>query len=113
VRVRAVLPNPHGRLAPGLFARVRLDLGEPRDALLVDERAVASGAGGRMVLVVGDDNTVEARPVVLGATPEPGKRVVLSGLTSSDRVIMKGMARPGMKVSPVASITTSAEGGKS
>ncbi|MFC4173284.1 efflux RND transporter periplasmic adaptor subunit [Microvirga sp. GCM10011540] len=112
VRVRAVLPNPHGRLAPGLFARVRLDLGEPRDVLLVDERAVAAGAGGRMVLVVGDDNTVEARPVVLGATPEPGKRVVLSGLSPNERVILKGLAGPGMKVSPVASVTASAEGGK-
>jgi len=65
-----------------------------------------------MVLVVGDDNTVEARSVVLGATPEPGKRIVLSGLTPTDRVIMKGMARPGMKVSPVASVIASAEGGK-
>jgi len=44
VRVRAVLPNPHGRLAPGLFARVRLDLGEPRDTLLIDERAMAARA---------------------------------------------------------------------
>jgi gold/copper resistance efflux system membrane fusion protein len=112
VRVRAILPNPHGRLAPGLFARVRLDLGEPRDVLLVDERAVAAGAGGRMVLVVGNDNTVEARPVVLGATPEPGKRVVLSGLAPNERVILKGLAGPGMKVSPVASVTASAEGGK-
>lgn len=112
VRVRAVLPNPHGRLAPGLFARVRLDLGEPRDVLLVDERAVAAGAGGRMVLVVGNDNTVEARPVVLGATPEPGKRVVLSGLAPNERVILKGLAGPGMKVSPVASVTAAAEGGK-
>jgi len=113
VRVKAVLRNPGGTLVPGLFARVRMDLGAPRDVVLVDERAVASGAGGRMVLVVRDDDTVEARPVVLGATPEPGKRVVLSGLAPTERIVLKGLARPGMKVSPVASVTASAEGGKS
>lgn len=112
VRVKAVLRNPGGGLVPGLFARVRMDLGAPRDVVLVDERAVASGAGGRMVLVVRDDDTVEARPVVLGATPEPGKRVVLSGLAPTERIVLKGLARPGMKVSPVASVTASAEGGK-
>ncbi|HEX2137828.1 MAG TPA: efflux RND transporter periplasmic adaptor subunit [Microvirga sp.] len=110
VRVRAVLPNRDGSLAPGLFARVRLELGAARDAVVVDERAVAAGQGGRFVLVVGADDQVEARPVTLGATVEPGKRLVLSGLTPEDRVVLKGLARPGMKVSPIATVASAASG---
>lgn len=106
MRARAILPNPDGTLAPGLFARVRLELGGPREVLLVDEKAVAAGATGRLVLVVGQGDVVEARPITLGATPQPGKRVVLSGLDANDRIVMKGYARPGMKVSPVATVAS-------
>ena len=110
VRVRAVLPNRDGTLAPGLFARVRLELGAPREALVLDERAVAAGQGGRFVLVVGAGDQVEARPIRLGPTVEPGKRLVLSGLTPEDRVVLKGLARPGMKVSPIATLASADSG---
>jgi gold/copper resistance efflux system membrane fusion protein len=106
VRVRATLPNHTGTLAPGLFARVRLEFGTAQSALVIDERAVGTAQGGRFVLVVGPGDQVEAKAVALGDTVEPGKRVVLSGLAPDDRVILKGLARPGMKVSPIATVAS-------
>jgi gold/copper resistance efflux system membrane fusion protein len=106
VRFRAILPNPNGALMPGLFARVRLETSEPRPAVVIDERAVAANQAGRFVLVLGPSDTVEMRQVTLGPSPEAGKRVVVSGLSATDRVIMKGFARPGMKVSPVSTVAS-------
>ena len=55
------------------------------------------------MFVVKDDDTVEARPVVLGPLDE-GLRVVREGLKPEDRVIVDGLqrARVGAKVSPHA-----------
>ncbi|WP_312404610.1 efflux RND transporter periplasmic adaptor subunit [Brevundimonas sp.] len=99
VRARAVLANPGGRLAPGLFARVQLDTAAPRQAALIDDQAVGNDQGQTYVLVVGAGNKVEYRPVTLGPVID-GLRVVESGLQSTDIVILKGLVRPGMTVTP-------------
>ncbi len=99
IRARAVLPNPRGDLAPGLFARVRLDLGAPRPTILIDDRAVGSDQGKDYVLVVGKGNKAEYRPIEPGPV-SGGLRVVKSGLAPGDRIIIKGLVRPGMQVAP-------------
>ncbi|WP_164008675.1 efflux RND transporter periplasmic adaptor subunit [Pyxidicoccus trucidator] len=98
-RARAVLSNPDGRLTPGLFARVRLETGPARATVLIDEQAVGTDQQGRFVLVVRPDESLEQRRVELGAT-EGGLRSVLKGLAPGERIVLKGMARPGMKVAP-------------
>ncbi|MFP2905444.1 efflux RND transporter periplasmic adaptor subunit [Pyxidicoccus sp. 3LFB2] len=98
-RARAVLSNPDGRLTPGLFARVRLETGPARATVLIDEQAVGTDQQGRYVLVVRPDASLEQRRVELGAS-EGGLRTVLKGLTPGERIVLKGMARPGMTVSP-------------
>ncbi|MEW6729522.1 MAG: efflux RND transporter periplasmic adaptor subunit [Pseudomonadota bacterium] len=100
-QVRAVIDNPKGRLAPGLFARVLLATARRFDTVSVPSRAVGADQGRRFVLVVGADDTIEYRPVTLG--PEiGGRRPVLSGLAVGERVIVDGLqkARPGSKVAP-------------
>jgi hypothetical protein len=56
-----------------------------------------------MVMTVTADGTVVPKVVELGEL-DHGLRVVRSGLSASDRVIINGLvrARPGMKVTPVA-----------
>lgn len=103
IQGRAVFPNPDGVLTPGLFARVQL-LGEgPYDALLVPDQAVGTDQAQRVVFVVGADDVVTAKPVVLGRL-EGSLRVIRSGLQPDDRVVINGLqrARSGMKVKPVA-----------
>jgi gold/copper resistance efflux system membrane fusion protein len=98
-RVRAVLANKDGQLTPGMFTRVRIETGAPRDAILIRDEAIGTSAQGRHVLVVKPDGMVELRRVELGESID-GLRVIRSGLSAGERVILKGMARPGMKVTP-------------
>ena len=98
-RARAVLSNPGGKLTAGLFARVRLETGPSRQTVLIDEQAVGTDQQGRYVLVVKPDASLEQRRVELGAS-EGGLRTVRKGLAPGERIVLKGLARPGAKVTP-------------
>jgi RND family efflux transporter MFP subunit len=101
LRGRAVIPNKDLSILPGQFGRVRLIASAPYEALLVPDGAVATDQARKIVFVVKDDNTVEARPVILGPLDE-GLRVVREGLKPEDHVIVDGLqrARVGAKVTP-------------
>ena len=64
--VRGVLANADRALLPGYFARVRVPLGENKNATLVPDVALGADQGGRYVLVVNKDNVVEQRHVQTG-----------------------------------------------
>lgn len=99
IRARAVLTNSDGRLTPGLFARAKLATSAPRKTVLIDDQAVGTDQGRRYVLVLGTGGKAEYRPVELGAMNE-GLRVVTSGLSPGETIIIKGLVRPGMLVTP-------------
>jgi multidrug efflux system membrane fusion protein len=101
LRSRAVVPNKDLSILPGQFGRVRLIGSAPYEALLLPDTAIATDQSRKIVFVVKDDNTVEAKPVVLGPLDE-GLRVIREGLNAEDRVIVDGLqrARVGAKVSP-------------
>lgn len=110
VRARIAL-DAHDALLPGRYGQVRLELGRREDALLVAETAIGADQGGRYVLVVGDDDRVAYRPVVLGPRVD-GRRVVEQGLAPGERVVTSGLmaVRPGMAVAalPAAPDTVAA-----
>ena len=97
--VRASVPNPERALKPGLFVRVRLSMGQKYKAVLVAEQALVSDQDRKFVYVLGADDTVDARPVVVGGLRD-GLRVIEKGLRQGDRVILTGLQRlhPGTKV---------------
>src|SRR3954464_11851900 len=78
---------------------MRLSTGGAVPALLVPDAAVQTDQARKIVLVVEKDGSVAPRPVTLGPLID-GLRVVRSGLTTGDRVIISGtqMAMPGTKV---------------
>lgn len=118
IRARAVLANPDGRLTSGLFARVKLATSAPKETVLIDDQAVGTDQGRRYVLVLGAADKVEYRPVELGPMRE-GLRVVASGLNPGETIVIKGLVRPGMQVTPnriamapdERSVEASADGG--
>jgi RND family efflux transporter MFP subunit len=101
IRVRAVLSNPSGLLAPGLFVRVRVPVGEAAPGILVTERAIGTDQDRKYVLVVNEQNVVEYRSVKLGGLHD-GMRAVAEGLAAGEWVIVNGLqrARPGATVAP-------------
>jgi len=103
VAVRGVIPNPDRVLLPGYFVRVRVPFEQQQNALLVPDTALGSDQGGRYVLVVTTENTVEQRKVQIGQI-DGGLRVIEEGLKPDDRVIIAGLLRaiPGQKVDPQA-----------
>jgi len=99
--LRAVFSNPDGRIVPGLFARIRVPVGERHPAMLVDDRAVGTDQARKYVLTLTSTNTVAYRAVELGPEMD-GKRIVRSGLAAGDKIVVNGMqrVRPGMEVAP-------------
>jgi membrane fusion protein (multidrug efflux system) len=101
ITVRAVIPNPEGALKPGEYVRVIEFWPDIPGAILVPERAVQDEQGGNYVLVVAPGDTVEHRPVVVGAASS-GMLQITKGVAAGDRVIVDGVqkVRPGMRVQP-------------
>lgn len=98
-RIRGIFKNVDRTLASGLFVRIRVPIGKPYQALLIPERSLATDQSVKFVYVVGNDGMAERRKVELG-DQRGDLRIVKSGLTAGERVIVKGLQRvkPGQKV---------------
>ena len=101
IKGRAVFSNPNGELTPGLFVRLRLSDGGRHRGVLIRDRAVGTDLGKKFVYVVDDGGTVGYREVTLGPVVD-GFRVVQTGLSAGDRIVLNGLqrVRPGVKVVP-------------
>lgn len=106
LRVRGVFANPKPQQGPrafssGLFARIRLPLGEAHKAVLIPERAIGRDQGNPFVYVVGEENKIVYRRIKLGALHD-SLRVVLEGLAANEQIVVNGLqrVRPGVKVDP-------------
>lgn len=82
IQLRGVFPNPKAEgnlprlLAPGMFIRVRVPVGDQHSALVVPQAAIGRDQGRKYLLVVGDKGVVEYRPVELGEEQPGGMQVV-------------------------------------
>jgi RND family efflux transporter MFP subunit len=101
MRVRASFANPDFVLQPGLFGRVDISGSNTYRAVLVPDESIGSDQNERVVFVVGQDGTVSTKSVRLGPRLY-GYRVIRSGLTGDETIIVNGIlrARPGGKVTP-------------
>lgn len=102
IRGRVVFANADQFLTPGTFGRLRVFAGEG-DALLVPDSVIVSDQANKIVLTVGPENKIVPKPVTLGQTTR-GLRVIRTGLTPEDKVVIGGfanpMVRPGAAVTP-------------
>ncbi len=96
---RGVFDNAKNILIPGLFTRLRIPVGAPKQSLLVPETAISIDQVGPYVLLVDSGGAVVLRRITLGAA-QNGLRVAAEGLAATDRVIIDGLqnATPGRKV---------------
>lgn len=89
LEVRARLTNTDGRLRPGMFARVRVILGERANALLVPEEAIVPLGDDVFVYTVADGKASRVR-VKLGVRRE-SQVELLEGVKAGDQVVTAGM----------------------
>jgi RND family efflux transporter MFP subunit len=99
--LRGVLPNPDGKILPGLFTRVRVPLQLEKPALLVPQEALDRDQLGAHVLVVDEKNMVKRLSVKTGALVDH-LEVIEEGLAGNEWVIVKGHLRAivGKQVTP-------------
>ncbi len=92
VTLRAEVPNPGGRLLPGMYVRVRLAQAQAPKAVTLPQQAVTRSPQGDSVMVVDSDGKVSPRPVKLGGQQE-GQWVVMEGLAAGDQVMVDGFQK--------------------
>jgi len=93
--------NPKGTLVDGMYADVTLVLHQLKGALTVPIQAVTRNGNTASVLVVNPHDRIDSRQVQLGMEG-PNRVEVISGLTSTDRVVIGNASdfHPGEKVQP-------------
>lgn len=103
LRMRGVFPNPQRILSPGMFARIRVPIGAPHQAILIREAALVSDQGQKFLYVLNDRDEATYRRVQVGSLHDD-LRVIKSGLKEGERVVLDGLQRikPGDKVRPKA-----------
>lgn len=112
VTLRSVFPNPDLDLLPGGYVRVRLAQAVQPQGLSVAQRAILrDSAGVAKVLVVGTDDTISERTLVLGSA-QGDRWVVLEGLADGERVVVEGLqhVKPGdpVRIAPESTSSASA-----
>jgi membrane fusion protein (multidrug efflux system) len=101
LRLKARVPNPEGRLAPGMAVSLRLVVEELPDAIVLPQEAIVRQGTKHVIYVVDGDSTVHLREVALGQFFRDGVHVT-RGVAPGDVVVAAGhqKLRPGAPVQP-------------
>jgi membrane fusion protein, multidrug efflux system len=101
IRVAAIFPNPQNLLRPGMFSRVRAEMGVKKAALVIPQQAVTEIQGKYLVGVVSPENKVSIKQVKVGERFGP-LWVIEEGLAPGEKVVAEGTqkVREGVVVSP-------------
>ena len=99
VALRGLIPNPDGRLLPGMYVNVHLTIGTMNKAFRVPQAGLQRDNTGPYVLAVGAGDKVVQKRVVTDASVD-ADWIVTGGLSDGDRIIVSGVqnARPGAQV---------------
>ena len=92
LRVRAQFDNPKHVLRPGMFARIRVELGVLTNSILVPARALTELQGKNFVWVIGEDNKAVQRPVQVDR--QIGESFLIpEGLKAGERIVVEGLQK--------------------
>jgi len=92
LRMRAEFANPDKVLRPGMFARIRVELGVLTNSILVPARALTELQGKNFVWVIGEDNKAAQRPVQVER--QIGESFLIpEGLKAGERIVVEGLQK--------------------
>jgi len=102
VELRTVFPNPNNLILPGLFVTLIVETLQKEEMALIPQAAVQENQQGKFVLIVGLDNKVKQRHVVLGRRIN-AMWVAEKGVAIGEQVIIEGLqkVRAGVEVNGV------------
>jgi membrane fusion protein (multidrug efflux system) len=89
LRVKALIPNPDGRLRPGLFARASLGVELRHGLVMVPDDAVLQRSDGQVLFTVDGENRVRRMVVEIGVAHD-GLLEVRSGIAPGELVVRRG-----------------------
>jgi membrane fusion protein, multidrug efflux system len=92
IRLRANFPNAKHMLWPGELIDARLLLETRHDGLTIPASAVQQGPSGSFVWVIGPDESVQTRPVVVSQISET-QVLIDSGLHANEKIVVQGQYR--------------------
>lgn len=86
----------------GMFCRVLMPISNPKNAILVADRAIGTDQGLKFVYVVDKDNKVEYRRVTVGELQPDNVRVIETGLAPDEKIVVSGihLVKPGIIIKP-------------
>ncbi len=100
--IKARVDNTDSLLRPGMFGNMQLTVAEYDNAMTIPEAAISFNREGVTVMVVNESDQAELRTIEIGIRIS-GKAQIVSGLTSSDRVVVEGHQKlyPGAQVTVI------------
>ncbi|HVR82328.1 MAG TPA: efflux RND transporter periplasmic adaptor subunit [Luteimonas sp.] len=91
ITARAEIPNPEGKLRPGMLLDVGVERAA-RNAIAIPELALQQSGSQASVFRVGADGKVSQVPVTIGVRRR-GQVEIVSGLKAGDRIVVEGTVK--------------------
>lgn len=87
-----IVANKDKALRPGMYARVTVNFGDTKSAVVPDQAVVKlEGTGQRFVYILNDDDTVTLKPVTIGRHVG-SEYQILDGISEGETIVVKGHA---------------------
>jgi len=102
ILVQASFPNPDELIRPGQYAKIRTELTNIKEAILIPQKSLMETQGKYSVYIVNSNNEVEHRSIEI-ETFEDDMAVIKAGVEANEKVVLEGlnMIKSGMIVNPV------------
>ena len=89
ITVRTTVANDDGRLKPGMFANVSIELAQQMDAVVVPTCAVIDDDRDRRLVFVAAEDGYQPRTVLTGHE-EDGLVEIIDGVAPGEQVVIRG-----------------------
>jgi RND family efflux transporter MFP subunit len=101
MEVQIDVANPDGRITPGMYASVTMEVERHDRVLTLPHEAVRRRAQAVLVYIVGADRHIEERAITIGLE-SPTRLEILSGVAAGERVVFGNLekVKPGQLVDP-------------
>lgn len=91
IAFRATFPNPNALLRHGETGNIEMDM-TLKNAIIIPQKATFEVLEKKYVFVVGKDNVVKQREVVIGSEM-PDLYIIKSGLAENERIMLEGIRK--------------------